>query len=361
MSKPLMFEAYPALDGRIPWTPLGKFPTPVQKLEKLGGLLGHPSLWIKRDDLDSDVMGGNKVRVMEFLLAAMMAQGKKIAISPGALGSNQIMSSAVYGRQLGLKIVGVFFKQCETDYMCRHMLVDQSMGVEFNHVNSPYAVPFVILWQMLKNTDWKRLSLPFYIPSFGSSATCALGYFNAMLELKQQIDAGECPEPDLIFVTAGTGGTMAGIELGARALRMKSKVVGVRITDKVACNEILVASIINRAHRLLTRAGAELGPFKWRSRDVTLIHDFFGGEYAAITPEAVAAKKTAAELEGLTLDTTYTAKTMAAMMDYLRRHELRDQNVLFWHTYNPRDLTCLIEPDAGPARMPEEFQCYFHP
>lgn len=359
MAKPLIFEKFPAIETKIPWTPLGEFPTPVQKLEKLGAAVGHDGLWVKRDDLDSPVMGGNKVRVMEFLLASALAQNKKVAVSPGALGSNQIMSSAIYGNKLGIKIIGIFFKQCPTDYMCKHMLVDQSMGVEFHHVNNPYHVPFVIIWQLLKNTDWLRLKMPFYVPSFGSSATCALGYFNAMFELKNQIDAGEIPEPDYIFVTAGTGGTMSGIELGARVLRMKTKVVGVRITDKIAVNEWMVASIINRAHKLLTRAGADLGPFQWRSRDVSLIHEFFGGEYAAITPEAVAAKKTAAEVEGLTLDTTYTAKTMAATLDYIKKHDLKGKTILFWHTYNTRDLECLIDPQACAERLPEEFRAYF--
>jgi hypothetical protein len=149
MERPKLFEKYPQLEKTVPWVRLGTFPTPVQRMERLGGMLGHPNLWIKRDDLSADKMGGNKVRVMEFLLAQMKAQGKTVAISPGALGSNQIMASAIYGRQLGLKIVGVFFKQCETDYMCRHMLIDQSMGVEFVHVNNPYLVPLVVIWQLL--------------------------------------------------------------------------------------------------------------------------------------------------------------------------------------------------------------------
>jgi 1-aminocyclopropane-1-carboxylate deaminase/D-cysteine desulfhydrase-like pyridoxal-dependent ACC family enzyme len=74
---------------------LGTFPTPSERREKLGEKLGHPELWVKRDDLSSDKMGGNKVREMEFLLAVMFHQGKKVAVSPGALGSNQIMASAV--------------------------------------------------------------------------------------------------------------------------------------------------------------------------------------------------------------------------------------------------------------------------
>lgn len=359
MSKPLLFEAYPQVEDRVPWVSLGNFPTPVEKLSRLGEKLGHSSLWVKRDDLSSDKMGGNKVRVMEFLLAQMKADGKKVAISPGALGSNQILASAIYGNQLGLDIVGIFFKQFPTDYMCKHMLIDQCMGVEFHHVGNPYFVPLVILYHYLRKTDWRRLSGPFYIPSFGSSATCALGYLNAMFELKRQVDAGEVPDPDYIFVTAGTGGTMAGIELGARLLNMKVRVVGVRITDWIACNERLVASIVNRAFRYLKKRGADLPPMKWKGSDISMIHEFFGGEYAKITNEGVNAKSLLAEVEDLVLDTTYTAKTMAAMIRRLEDQGLRDKTVLFWHTYNTRDLSPFLDEAADPDRLPRSFQAYF--
>ena len=77
MSQPELFEAYPNLAKTIPWVPLGNLPTPVERLNKLGAQLGYPSLWIKRDDLSSTKMGGNKVRIMEFLLAADEGRGQE--------------------------------------------------------------------------------------------------------------------------------------------------------------------------------------------------------------------------------------------------------------------------------------------
>jgi 1-aminocyclopropane-1-carboxylate deaminase/D-cysteine desulfhydrase-like pyridoxal-dependent ACC family enzyme len=359
MDQPLLFQKYPQLAKNLSWENLGDFPTAVQKMEKLGEIINCNDLWVKRDDLSSPKMGGNKVRIMEFLLAQMKATGKKVAISPGALGSNQILASAIYGNQLGLKIVGIFFKQCQTDYMCKHMLIDQSMGVEFVHVKNPYFVPLVILWQWLRNFNFRKFEGPFYIPTFGSSAVCSLGYFNAMLELKQQIDAGEMPEPDYIFVTVGTGGTVAGIEIGARVLGLKSQVVGVRITDYIACNERLVASIVNRGVKLLRKAGADIPPLKIKGSQINMIHDFFGGEYARITEEALAARKQLKEAEDITLDTTYTAKTMAAMIDFIRNKEVTGKTILFWHTYNTRDLEPFIADTADPKQLPAPFHTYF--
>jgi len=359
METPELFKAYPVLETSIPWTSLGTFPTPVERMERLGEKLGCAGLWTKRDDLSSDKMGGNKVRLMEFLLARMKADRKTVAISPGPLGSNQIMASAIYGRQLGVKVVGVFLEQYPTDYMCKHMLIDHCMGVEFNHVKKPYFIPFSILYHYLRNVDWKSMRAPFYIPSFGSSATCALGYLNAMFELDRQIKAGEVPEPDYIFVTAGTGGTMAGIELGKRLLGLKTEVVGVRITEWMACNERIIASIVNRAVRLLKKSGADIPPVKARPSEITMVHDYFGGEYAKITEEGLEAKQLCGDLEDMTLDTTYTAKTMAAMMDHIKNQGLRDKNILFWHTFNTRDLSPYLDEKATHQNLPPSFREYF--
>ena len=66
---PVLFETYPKLKGKIPWISLGNFPTPVEKLNKLGKKIGVENFYIKRDDLSSNIYGGNKIRKLEFLLA----------------------------------------------------------------------------------------------------------------------------------------------------------------------------------------------------------------------------------------------------------------------------------------------------
>ena len=60
-----LVRRYPAL-ASIPRVSLGEYPTPVESLRLPE--LGAP-LWIKRDDLASSTLGGNKVRALEYLLA----------------------------------------------------------------------------------------------------------------------------------------------------------------------------------------------------------------------------------------------------------------------------------------------------
>lgn len=64
-----LFEQYPGLEKGLPWVKLANLPTPVQKMDNLECAVGHGSLWIKCDNVSSDIYGGNKVRKLEFLLA----------------------------------------------------------------------------------------------------------------------------------------------------------------------------------------------------------------------------------------------------------------------------------------------------
>src|SRR5689334_17170822 len=51
---------------RVPRVALGRFFTPIVRLDSISS-----HLWIKRDDLCGDPLGGNKVRALEFLLAGL--------------------------------------------------------------------------------------------------------------------------------------------------------------------------------------------------------------------------------------------------------------------------------------------------
>ncbi|RYG91701.1 pyridoxal-phosphate dependent enzyme, partial [archaeon] len=83
---------------------LGCFPTPMQQLNSLPELQErHIDLWIKRDDLSSFDLSGNKVRKLEFLLADALAQKCDSIVTVGGIQSNHCKATAVAARQLGLQ------------------------------------------------------------------------------------------------------------------------------------------------------------------------------------------------------------------------------------------------------------------
>ena len=62
----------------------------------------------------------------------------------------------------------------------------------------------------------------------------------------------------------------------------------------------------------------------------------FGNGYAIPTEAGMRAVGLMAEHEGITLENTYTGKTLAGLAHYIKAHECEDEHILFWHTYGGR-------------------------
>ena len=107
MTRPLLFQRFPALAEGIPWIGLGDLPTPVEALPGLGG----GRLWVKRDDLSSRRYGGNKVRKLEFVLADARRQGKRTIVTLGGTGTHHGLATTIFGRSLGLQCRILTFRQ----------------------------------------------------------------------------------------------------------------------------------------------------------------------------------------------------------------------------------------------------------
>ncbi|RJP22323.1 MAG: pyridoxal-phosphate dependent enzyme [Candidatus Abyssobacteria bacterium SURF_5] len=360
MQQPPLFRVYPELQENVPWISMGTYPTRVHKLERLGRHLCCPELWIKRDDESSPIYGGNKVRMMEFALADAKRKKRDALLCWGALGSNQVMASCIFGRELGFKKLSVVFnRQPIHDYVRRNLLIDAGLGAQMDYANSSLELFLKLLIQYVRHWNPFNGSRPYLVPLVGSSALSCLGYVNAALELKEQVEQGLLPEPDYIFITVGTGGTMAGLQLGLRMAGLKSKVIGVRVLDKVFSNERIIAWEINRTIRYLARCGCRLNYPRYRAEDVILEHDFFGEEYAGVTEAGLAAMKLVGDCEGLALDTTYTGKTMAALLRFVESGDKAGRNLLFWHTFNSVDLNPFIKNAPDPHLLPEKFHAFF--
>jgi hypothetical protein len=78
-----LFRKFPALREKLPHVSLGQFPTPVEKVDPLGSALGLERFYMKRDDLSGAVYGGNKVRMLEFLLGGSSHSELWATLMPG--------------------------------------------------------------------------------------------------------------------------------------------------------------------------------------------------------------------------------------------------------------------------------------
>lgn len=346
-----LFNAYPKLKDHVPWVHLGDLPTSVQKLEKLGNETGLDALYIKRGDQSSTYYGGNKVRKLEFLLAEAKQKGAEILITIGAVGSNHALATTIHGQRLGMHSILILVDQPVAHYARRNMLLDYRYGAEMIKASKPF-LPFHIAYQRLRHAG-----RAYFIPLGGTCSLSCLGYVNAAFELRKQVEDGLLPEPDYLFVALGSMGTGAGLHLGCKLAGLKTEVVGVRVYDKSACNPRQMASLINRTCAYLRRFAPEVTCVEISPREVTILDDYFGQEYARFTEEGMEAVSLMRALEGIELDGTYTGKTLAGTLDYALSH-LRDKVILFWNTYNSVDLSPEIE-GLDYHRLPKAFHKYF--
>jgi 1-aminocyclopropane-1-carboxylate deaminase/D-cysteine desulfhydrase-like pyridoxal-dependent ACC family enzyme len=309
---------------------LGNYPTPVERLEALS----RPGcdLWVKRDDLTSALYGGNKVRKLERLLADARDRGAERIVTVGAVGSHHVLATAVYGRRAGFAVEAVLVPQPRTDHVVEDLRADLAQGMK--------AIPARSYAHAAARVAARLGRGSYFIPVGGSNLLGALGYVDAARELAAQVQAGAMPEPDLVVVTLGSGGTAGGLAAGFALCGMKTRVLAVTVAEPPA--------IVGRAALRLARAcvAAESAarhqgnPGADATSRIARDVSYLGKGYGYPTPWGERAGEAAARA-GLTLDPTYTAKTFAAALDVVARRGAH--TVLYWHTFSSAPMAPLLD------------------
>ena len=333
----LLFRRFPNLVGKLHWIPLADLPTPVQRLEKIGREIGASNLWVKRDDLDSDLYAGNKPRKLEFIFGDCMAKGRREIVAFGGAGSNHAVATALYGKKLGLNVSLALTPQPVLSYVRQNILVNQGQGAHMVYsANEAVSVGRQIGRYLAARLAGK---VPPYLMWFGGTNRVGIaGFVEAGLELAEQIKAGQMPEPRRLFVATGSCGTQAGLMIGFALAGLKTEVIGVRVVPKLVTNQIVVAAHANRAVRYFRALDPNFPSIRFGAAQVRLLDDYFGREYGRPTPEGKQAIDALREQEDLILDPTYTGKTFAGLADFVKKQGSVDEPIIFWHTYNRMDL-----------------------
>lgn len=343
---PALFRRFPQLQETVPWLPLGNFPTPVAPLPLLDTGTGA-RVWVKRDDLSSDVYGGNKVRKLEFILAAAKAKDARRLITVGAAGSHHALATAIYGRRLGFEVTLVLFPQEVTPHVRDVLRMEVAVGADIRYAPRMEMIPLAKWLMQLGYRDQRT----FVIAAGGSDVSGTLGYVSAALELAEQVAQGIAPVPDVIHLSAGTLGTVAGLSIGLELAGLPTCVTGARIVSRLVAGEHALTRLIRATLRKLVRGGVAAPGFAKVRNRLTIMHGYVGTGYGRQTPEGLRASERFSQL-GLTLDPTYTAKAAAELTDALQNGAAG--NHLFWHTLSAAPLPEL--PDTLEEKLPEPFR-----
>ncbi len=181
--------------------PLAQLPTPLERLDRLGKVLGIPSLWIKRDDQTGLALGGNKTRKLEFLIADALAQHADVVFTAGAAQSNHCRQTAAAAVRAGIPcelILGGTPPAAPNG----NLLLDQLLGARIHWTARDRRLETMEELAAKARSAGKK---PYVIPYGGSNGMGAQGYVLAMKEAVVQMkELGIMP--GTMFVASSSGG-----------------------------------------------------------------------------------------------------------------------------------------------------------
>ncbi len=314
-------------------------PTPFRRLDRLTAALGGPTIYVKRDDLTGLAFGGNKSRKLEYILGDALAKKADAVVTWGSLQSNWCMQTAAAARMFGVLPVLVLFKNPgPLPPVDGNVLLDTILGAEIT-VRERAAGKLVKSADAMDcleeaASDLRRRGLrPYLVPVGGSlvrgdmdKPLGAIAYLEACREILDQARAAGV-EPDFLVHATGSGGTQAGLVLGAKVLSDRARVIGISVSDPkgpFAADVLEIAEAAEKALGLPRTVGPD---------DVEVLDEYIADGYGVVNRDVVEAVGLVFRTEGIVLDPVYTAKGMVGLIDLIRKGRLkRSDTVVFVHT-----------------------------
>ena len=312
----------------FPRIPLAVLPTPIQRLDNISRILGT-NVYIKRDDMTGIALGGNKVRKLEFLLADAKRQGAEIVFTTGGAQSNHALLTAACAKKLGMTPILILKKRGVTERK-GNQLLEYLMDTDVRFMDTDSYDDIYAEMERVGQASGR----PYYkIPCGGSNAIGALGYVACMKEIA---DTGL--HFDYVCCAEGSGGTHAGVALGARLFMPQTQTVGLMVDSDPF--DVITTRIMQETAALME---LDFTP----SRDDVHLVDMCGPGYAIPSAEGNAAIRMMAESEVLFLDPVYTGKAFAGLVKMAREGKFKPtDNVLYLYSGGAGGLFA-IDIDLG--------------
>lgn len=344
---------FPGLGKRLPKLQLAELPTPVE-LQEIHTAAGVRHIAIKRDDLSSPVYGGNKVRKLEYILRRALDRKAQRVATFGAAGSHHALATAVHAKDAGLACTCFLAHQKRSPRIPRALNMHRLLGTEI--VRFGGSIPTLPLFRkyLQHRNAW-------VVPLGGSSWLGAVGFVNAGLELAEQVARGEVPCPDRIYIANGTMGSTVGLLLGLAAAGLDTQVHAVCVVDERFGNPDMLRRLLGKTAMMLHRLDPTFDTRIAGRTKLVWRGEFLAGGYAAHDERTLAGVDAARSDLGLSLETTYTGKAMAAMLHDLQLPDYDGEPYLFWNTHNSRALPVSAEMPATLDNIPEDFLRYYEP
>ncbi|MFW2367207.1 MAG: D-cysteine desulfhydrase family protein [Desulforhopalus sp.] len=304
--------------------------TPLQKMKRLSEELGV-EIFFKRDDLTGCELSGNKIRKLEFLLADARAKGADTVITCGGAQSNHCRATALAAVRAGLNSTLLLRTEDPMNPPPSHgnILLNRLAGAELVWITPAEYKERHNRFILEQERLHRQGKVAYIIPEGGSNQLGSWGYVKGMEEIANdlvELGAGDFGETTVLSAT-GSGGTTAGLLLGARLLGLDLRVTGINVCDD---EDYFVTEIGRICQGFIKDYSVDIAI---NSTDIEIVDGYVGRGYALSRQEELKAIYNLAQLEGVVLDPVYTGKAFYGMANEIRKNRSAfGKRIVFVHT-----------------------------
>jgi len=295
---------------------LAHLPTPLEKIK-----YHKKEFLIKRDDYTGSDFLGNKIRKLEYLLLEAKNIKTDIIFTCGGDQSNHVRATASAAARLGIR-AKLFLWGKEYNRSDGNLFLDKMYGSEIVYLNKKEFenVDEIMTSERMKLV--KKRKRVYVIPAGGSTTLGIWGYINFIAELKQQINLKNI---DGIFSACGSGGTAAGLLVGAALNKIKLKIYPVNV---LLSKEVIRKKILQLAEGAVLEYNLNC---KIDESYLEIIDGYSKEGYKNISDDKIKLISEFARETGILLDPAYTGKAFCAYNDLILGKG-NGKKVIFLHT-----------------------------
>ena len=316
-------------------------PTPLHKLTNVSLDLQH-NIYIKRDDLTSIGMGGNKLRKLDYLVHDALKKGYTTLLTYGGPQTNHGRLTAAVAAKYGLKAIIMCFGK-RPDQLSGNLVLDKILGADVRFIDTTAIMErysgkaYDVRNKQIKELKDKETNnvmkeyeaqgdKVYSISVGGHGKLGVLGYFSAMEEImNQEKELGI--QFDHIVLGNGSGGTLGGVLLGKKYFKMNCNVHSINISESPKSRLVKLINMLNDTSNHL-----DMG-VKISYDDFHYYDDYQMNGYNIPDPETRKAIYYLARKEAIFTDPCYTGKAFNGLLGLIKQGVFKkDVNILFLHT-----------------------------
>jgi 1-aminocyclopropane-1-carboxylate deaminase/D-cysteine desulfhydrase-like pyridoxal-dependent ACC family enzyme len=311
--------------ARLPRVDLAHLPTPLDEAPHFAERIGAGRVFLKRDDCTGLLLGGNKARHNEFLMADALARGCDVVVWGAGVQSNNCRQTAAACAKLGLECRLFLSRGALGDDIQGNLLLDHLVGAKVEIVDAAIGPALDDL--IARKADELRAAgrKPYVWDRDHVKPIAAVSYALVLAEIVDDM-ARLGLKPSAVYVSSA-GSTGAGLALGRAVL-------GVTYPVRIVCPIRWPWEVRTDLAATANKAAELLGlPHRLRAEEIDATEDYIGPGYGMVSPAGREAMDLLARTEGVLLDPVYTAKAMAALIDDVRQGRRRPGDInVFIHT-----------------------------